>query len=245
MPRATSFQYSFNAGEWSPACWGRIDLAKRKAAMAKARNIIPLLQGAATRRPGTWFVAMAKTNGPVRLQRFEFNAQQSYVLEFGVGYLRFYTNRGQLLADDVPYEISTPFTASDLPALAFTQSADVLFIAHPSYPTKRLERHGATDWVLTDVEFQDGPYLSRNVSGTYLSCSVSRTGGEGTLTASAVDGINGGQGFGANDVGRVFRIGTQTTNDDGTSKIAWSWGVITAVTDTTHASVTMKGITPQ
>lgn len=247
MPRATSFQYSFNAGEWSPSTWGRIDLQKRRAALAKATNIIPLLQGAATRRPGTWYVAAAKTNGPVRLKRFEFNAQQSYILEFGVGYIRFFTNQGQLLSGTpaVPYEVATDYTAADLPGLAFTQSADVLYIAHKNYPPKKLERLGATNWQLVDVPFLDGPYLARNITDTYLKCSVSRAGASGTLTANKPDGINNGAGFTANDVGRLFRIGTQSTDTDGTSKVAWSWGKITGVTDSTHASVTMQGITPQ
>lgn len=246
MPRATEYQFSFNAGEWSPACWGRIDLQKRRAALAKANNVIPLLQGAATRRPGTWYVAAAKTNNvAIRLKRFEFNAQQAYILEFGIGYVRFYTNQGQLLSGGAPYEVATPYTAADLPGLGFTQSADVLYIAHKNYPPKKLERLGATNWTLTNIAFQDGPYLSRNISGTYLSCSVSRTGGTGTLTANNTDGINGGTGFTANDVDRLFRIGTQSTADDGTTNTAWSWGVITAVTDSKHASVTMNGITPQ
>lgn len=245
MPRASALQYSFNAGEWSPACWGRIDLQKRRAAVAQALNAIPLLQGSMTRRPGTWYVAAAKTNSTsIRLKRFEFNAEQSYILEFGAGYIRFFTNQGQLLSGGTHYEVATPYAAGDLAALGFTQSADVLYIAHPKYPPKKLERLGATNWQLVNIPFLDGPYLSRNISDTYMSCTASRAGGTGVLSANNTHGINGGAGFVAGDVGRVFRIGTQTNNADGTTSIRWSWGTITAVTDATHANVTINGITP-
>lgn len=245
MPRATSYQYSFNAGEWSPTVAGRIDLQKRRQAMSKMQNFVPLIQGAMTRRPGTWYVEPAKTNSAnMRLKRFEFNAQQSYILEFGDKYIRFFTNQGQLLSGGTPYEVVTPYAGTDVADLGFTQSADTLYIAHPNYAPRKLQRLGATNWQLNTIAFQDGPYLPQNVSGTYITSSVSFTGSSGTLTATSADGINGGAGFGAGDVGRVLRIGTKGTDANGNDIIKWIWGQITAVTDATHASWTVMGVTP-
>jgi hypothetical protein len=107
-----------------------------------------------------------------------------------------------------------------------------------------LSRLAATNWTLTDLSFQDGPYLDQNVSGTYLACSVSRPGSTGTLTATSAAGINGGAGFQASDVGRLFRL--QNTKYDGTSTdnpTKWIWVKVNSVTDTTHANVTVQGIT--
>ena len=60
-------------------------------------NFIPLPQGGAIRRPGTRYVSAAKTaSTTVRLIPFIFSRTQSYVLEFGDGYVRFYMNQGQL-----------------------------------------------------------------------------------------------------------------------------------------------------
>ena len=245
MPRATELQYAFNAGEWSPSCAGRIDLQKRRLALASAQNFVPMLQGALTRRPGTWFVEPAKTNSAnVRLVPFIFSVQQAYLLEFGPSYIRFFTNQGQLLSGGNPYEVATTYAADEIADLKFTQSADVLYICHPAHKPAKLQRLGATNWSLVDIDFQDGPYLPRNISDTYMSCTASRSGGTGVLSANNTHGINGGLGFQSTDVGRLFRIGTQSTNTDGTNKIAWSWGVITAVTDTTHCNVTIKGIVP-
>jgi hypothetical protein len=198
------------------------------------------------RRPGTYYVAAAKTNSAnVRLKRFEFSTTQAYILEFGDSYIRFYADRGQLLNGGSPYEVATTYTGDELADLGFTQSADVLYITHPNHAPAKLERLGATDWTLTDIAFQDGPYFPQNISGTYISSSAAWEGASATLTATSAAGISGGAGFQASDVGRLFRIATQNTAADGTITYTWSWGVITAVTDSTHATWTIKGITPQ
>lgn len=245
MPKAAHNQPAFNQGEWSPVTYGRADIQARAEALSLCRDFIPLVQGPLTRRPGTWWVAEAKL-ATVRLQDFQFSVTQAYVLEFGAGYIRFFTNDGQLLDTGVPYEVTTTYTAPELPALYFTQSADVLYIAHPSHPLAKLERQGATTWTLTDVDFQDGPYMPQNVSDTYLSCDVTRVGSTGTLTATAVTGINNDAGFIASDVGRLVRI--TNTNWDSTSTdnpVKWIQLKITAITDTTHAAVTVVGVVPQ
>ena len=83
MPRFAPVFTTFNAGEWSPELHGRVDLAKYSNACRVLRNMIPLPQGAATRRPGTRFVATAKETGPVRLIPFQFSAGQAYVIDAG------------------------------------------------------------------------------------------------------------------------------------------------------------------
>jgi len=56
------------------------------------------------------------------------------------------------------YEITSPYLEVDLPALKFAQSADVLYITHPSHAPRKLSRTGHTAWTLTEIDFQDGPY---------------------------------------------------------------------------------------
>ena len=51
------------------------------------------------------------------------------------------------------YTISTPWLASDLPLLKYTESADVVSFAHPNYPPYDLTRVSATNWVLSQVSF--------------------------------------------------------------------------------------------
>lgn len=150
---------TLNGGVWSPLPWGRSDLAKYPNAARRMENIIPLSQGAGTRRPGTRYVANTKTNGRVRLQRFVFNASetQSYILEFGDRSVRFYADNGQLQSGGAPHEVATPYSESDLDGLWFAQSADHLFIAHPNHAPRKLARSGHTSWALSTIAFTNQP----------------------------------------------------------------------------------------
>lgn len=227
MPRATWVQNNFNGGEWSPLAYGRSDIAKYKAGLATCLNYVPTAQGGLTRRPGTRYVANTKSNQSVRLVPFEFSITQAYVLEFGPNYVRFYTNDGQLLNGGLPYEVATPYGASDLWGMSFAQSADTLYIVHPSYAPRKLQRGGPTSWTLNTLSFLDGPYLTLNSSTTTLTSSVAGPG-SATVTASATTGINNGSGFVSADVGRVIRLKSGTN---------WGWGTITAVGSATSITV--------
>lgn len=99
MARASPILSSFNAGELSPRMAGRVDVGKYANGCKVLENFIPLIQGPAMRRGGTRFVAEVKASSQrTWLVKFEFNVQQSYILEFGHQYIRFYTQRGQVLA---------------------------------------------------------------------------------------------------------------------------------------------------
>lgn len=54
---------------------------------------------------------------------------------------------------DLAYEIPTPYLEADLFELQFAQSADVLYIAHPDYAPRKLERSGHTAWTLSTIVF--------------------------------------------------------------------------------------------
>lgn len=116
MPKASPIRSSFNAGELSPLLDGRVDVAKYNNGCRVMENFIPTVQGPAVRRAGTRFVAEVKaSDNRTWLARFEFSTTQSYVLEFGDRYLRFYTNRGQLLTGSVAaYSGATAYVVGDL-----------------------------------------------------------------------------------------------------------------------------------
>jgi len=117
------------------------------------------------------------------------------------------------------FEITTPYTTAQLFDIKFAQSADVMYITHPSHEASKLSRTGHTSWSLDEVDFIKGPFLDPNITATTLTPSAASTGSR-TITASAVTGINGGSGFLATDVGRQIHF------NDG-------YGTITAITSTT------------
>ncbi len=107
---------SFNSGEWSRLLDGRTDLQKYQSACRICENFIPTAQGPARRRPGTHYVAGVKDSADrTWLIPFEFSVTQGYILEFGDGYLRFYTNRGQLnIGTPAAWAGATAYVVGDL-----------------------------------------------------------------------------------------------------------------------------------
>lgn len=87
---------SFAGGEISPLLFGRLDLAKNQTGLAKCLNFLVTAQGPIESRPGFEFVIPARGDTAALLP-FTFNAEQSFVLEFGDEYLRFHSNGSTLL----------------------------------------------------------------------------------------------------------------------------------------------------
>ena len=227
MARVAVQLTNFTGGELSPRLDGRNDLAKYSSGCSTLENLIVYPHGSAARRPGTNFVAEVKdSTKKTRLIPFEFSTTQTYMLEFGNQYIRFYKDNGQILSGGSAYEISTPYLEAELFDLKFAQSADVMYICHPNHEVEKLSRTGHTSWSLTDVDFTNGPYLDTNISTTTLNPGSHTVGTGVALVASAVTGINNGSGFVSTDVGRLVRF------RDG-------YGKITGVTDTTNATITI------
>lgn len=161
---------TFAGGELSPEMYSRVDVAKYSTGLRTARNGFVHPQGGFSNRSGFRYVAAAKyTNKRCRLIRFEFSSSQAYILEFGDLYIRFYTNGGQVLSGGFPYEILSPYSEADLPAIKYTQSADTIYLSHPDHPPQTLVRHGDTNWTITDFAFEAGPFMAENSTSTTIT----------------------------------------------------------------------------
>jgi len=199
MPRTTLALTSFVSGEFSAKLDGRTDFAKYQTAAKTLQNFIVHPQGAATRRVGTQFINEVKDSSKkTRLIPFEFSTTQTYILEFGNQYIRFYKDKGQILSGGSAYEISSPYLEAELFDIKFAQSADVMYLVHPNHETSKLSRTGHTSWTLTEVDFVDGPYLALNTTSTTMTPSAT-TGTGITITASA-------SAFVSTDVGRLINF---------------------------------------
>ena len=208
MARVAVQLTNFTAGELSPRLDGRNDLSKYSSGCKTLQNIIVYPHGSAARRSGTTFVREVKdSTKKARLIPFEFSTTQTYILEFGNQYIRFYKNNGIIVSGASAYEIATPYLEADLFNLKFAQSADVMYICHPNYSTRKLSRTGHTSWTIEEVLFDNGPFLDHNTSTTTLTPSAT-TGSSITITASSITGINNNTGFQTTDVGRLIHLGT-------------------------------------
>jgi hypothetical protein len=187
MPKVAPIQNNFMGGEISPYFAARVDSERYQIALNVCLNYLPILEGGLTRRPGTMFANEVKdSTKSTRLVRFEFSTTQAYILEFGHNYIRFYRNNGQILNLGSPYEVATTYTEAELFELNFTQSADVLYIVHPSHKPAKLLRRGHADWLLQDIDFQDGPYNTTNSTSTTLAPSAATGTGVTLITGPSV-----------------------------------------------------------
>lgn len=212
MAQTTPLIISFNGGEVSPKIDARSDIQKYYSSCNTLENFIPLVEGGATRSPGTYFLIATKDSSKAsRVFPFQFSTIQAYVLEFGDRYIRFYKDNGQIVvayaawaspvayaigdlvtnggnyyrclvahtsgvfavdlaagswavtggASDLAYEIPSPYLEADLESLnCEPQSADELYIFHPSYVPKVLSRTAHTSWGLSDLVCKTGDEMA-------------------------------------------------------------------------------------
>lgn len=114
MAKASPILSAFNSGQFSETLSGRTDFQKYSSGCDTLENFIPLIQGPAARRGGTRYVAAVKS-GKAWLIKFEFSVTQSYILEFGNLYVRFYTGHGQVTAGAAPaYSGATAYVPGDV-----------------------------------------------------------------------------------------------------------------------------------
>jgi len=108
-------QPSFAGGEYSPAMYPRTDLAKYSIGLKRCRNFIVHPHGGISNRPGTKYVATAKSSTrKCRVIPYVFSRTQAYTLEVGHHYIRFYTDQSQILSDETTsWSAATEYIAGD------------------------------------------------------------------------------------------------------------------------------------
>jgi hypothetical protein len=88
----------FNGGEYSPKIDCREDLEKYYSGCRLMENMYAEPYGDASNQPGTYFVNEVKDSSKrTILLPFKHSTGQSYQLEFGDSYIRFYMNRAQVV----------------------------------------------------------------------------------------------------------------------------------------------------
>lgn len=223
MAKDTPIQNTFDGGLLSPLLAGRTDLAKYFNGCSVLENFLPSVQGPLIRRGGTQYIFGIK-NPAVQswLIRFQVSERVSYMLEFGHQYVRFYTNRGVLVASGVPVEVATPYSGADLTAadgtctLRVAQSADTMYIFHRKYQTRKLLRVAADSFQIALAEFTEGPFDDVN-SNKALTVTASAEQGAVTLTASG-------------DIFKPSHVGTLFYMETADLSAVKPWGVYQEVT---------------
>ncbi len=180
MPRITQTKTTFTAGEVSRALLGRGDLRAYENGALTLRNVFIQPTGGVTRRAGLRYIGAVEGGG--RLISFEFNTEQTYLLVLTNEKITIYAD-GEL--EDV---MDAPWTAEQIPHVAWTQSADTLLLVHPDVAPMKLTREGDEDWSLTGWSFiTEGNVIKQpyyKFAAPAVTLTPSGTTGMITLTAS-------------------------------------------------------------
>lgn len=167
-------QPSFASGELSPSLYARVDLNRYQTGLRTCKNMWIMAYGGARNRPGTVFLESTKGNKVARLIRFKFSSLDAYVMEFTDRCMRLYRDGAIVLNSSgpsagQPFELVIPFTEPQLFELTFTQSADVMTIAHPDHKPQQLKRFGHDNWTIGPMSFL--PSVATPTSATATSAT--------------------------------------------------------------------------
>lgn len=180
MP-STDIKTNFTAGEVSRDLLGRGDLRAYENGALTLRNVFIRPTGGVTRRAGLRHIDAAEGDG--RLIPFEFNTEQSYLLAITEGKITIYAG-GVALA-----VLAAPWTAAQIPQIAWTQSADTLLLVHPETTPRKLVRSTGGVFSLLEWEFFTQNNVSRQpyykFADSAATLTPGGTSGSVSLTASA------------------------------------------------------------
>lgn len=196
MTRIRDVKTNFTAGEVASELLGRGDLRAYENGALSLRNVFIRPTGGVARRSGLNYIDTARGDG--KLISFEFNTAQTYLLVVTDQKIDIYA--GGVLDDTV----DAPWEESQIPQLAWTQSADTLLLVHPDVAPRKLTRNSDGSWSLeewsffTDSNVVLQPYFK--FAGTDVTLTPSGTSGSITLTASSAV-------FAAGHEGTRLRVG--------------------------------------
>lgn len=97
-----------------------------------------------------------------------------------------------------PHEIVTPWAEADLPDVRFTQSADVMYLGHNSYPTKKISRINANKFKIDEFVPKNGPFQRLNGDEAF---KVASSAAMGVVTLTASKDL-----WTADDIGSLFYL---------------------------------------
>ena len=240
MAKVDTIQTAFSGGEFAPALFGRTDIAQYANACAELENVLVKPSGPVISTPGTEYINACKTGGTTGISRiisFRFSRTDSYIIEIGVDYFRFYTDGSLVVSPGTTaYEVAHTYQASELFDIQYSQINDVVYMTHPDHAPQKLTRLGASEWTLTEWELFGGPFLPDNADTT-ITITPSATAGSISLIAnSSIFTVSGST---VGHVGSYWKIAGATT-DATTGLDVQGYVKITAIANPSTATATVK-----
>jgi len=215
MTNLFSSKTNFSAGELSTDLLGRVDLTAYANGAMALKNVFLEPTGGIHRRPGLKYVADVGSFG--RLIAFEPNSTEQFLLLIQNGTTKIYQN------DTLTTTITTPWTSSQIRQINWSQISNGIVVVHPDVAPQRFVYENNV-WRLEAFTFlTEGGCIKQpytRFGKDAVTMASSGCAGSVTLTTSAAV-------FESRHVGQQF-------------KLADGYVEIQSVTDSTHATATVK-----
>lgn len=236
-------QRSLAGGEIAPSLYGRADQTKYQTGAKKLKNFKVLKHGGVGNRGGTKFIAEVKnSNLSTYLIKFVFNNEQSYAIEVGNEYFRFYRSAARIVVSGVSaWATTTVYSVGDLVSNGGTNYyCKTAHTAGVSFAGDAANWHALTDDIyeiptpyatadLADLQFVQSGDVVTITHPSYDTRDLTRTGHTSwTLIARTFQ------------PGISAPAGPSNTGAAGTSGDGW---VITAVADETYEESVASAVT--
>jgi hypothetical protein len=229
---------TFAAGEAGKALRAREDLARYQIAVEIMENYVVMLEGGATRTPGTRMVLELKDQAQKgRLLPFRVSSTDYYMLVINAGKARFIRAGGFIQnLDTTPYELTVPWVEAELALLRSTTEANQMFVAVGTTAPQELTRLAHTNWTVAPMAIVNGPVGVQNVD---TAITIQANGVSGGIALTGV-----GNPLTADWIGQVLRLDEPTLEyvpewvagetglTAGTSQRRWNGNVYLAASGT-------------
>ena len=204
MPKVKLGFNTFESGEASPSFSSRVDSPIFKQAAKQIRNMIVLSEGGVRKRPGLKYSGVKVGSDPLLIP-FIFSTDEQYIIVIAGSSLKAYSigsDGGLTLVDtdttiydgsddedDLPWDSGE----IDLREIRYAQSADTLFLVHPTFEPLKVTRFSASDFRVERVDFDitrdqnriHQPYFSFQPPNTTITVNSISAGAGRTVTTSA------------------------------------------------------------
>ena len=188
---------TFNGGEVSPMLWGRSDLNKYRSFQKTLNNFIVEPQGGIKRRQGT---TIRSRIGDLEdfvdsiIEPWLIDRDNFFQMVFVDQEIRFFNPQGIQV-----FTLAIPYLPADFDELYFRQVYNTMYVCHPNYPVKIIDRTDQFVWTIDDAVINGGPFADDNFDTASTVTIADNTFPAVTITA--LDPI-----FASTDVGRLFRV---------------------------------------
>lgn len=209
-------KFRFLGGEVSPNLYHSADMDQYGRWFSKAENIRFDTLGAFRNRTGFLKIANSKvSNGTeIKLLSFNFSKEESYLIEMGPDYFRFFEDGVPVYKNGDPtqgvYEIPHTMTITE-GDVKYAQSGDIMYLVNGKDPVATLTRNDTTgyNWSFATFNFKNDAYPLKEVNDDN-SKTLSVTGGASVGQAWGYSFATGCDFFVAKNV-TVKVVGSSTT----------------------------------